>query len=64
MRAAMRGDFKLLQIGDNRFLYSLKADPQERRTVGQEYPELFKQLQEELESWLATAVGPTAPRTP
>ncbi|MCC7176391.1 MAG: sulfatase-like hydrolase/transferase [Bryobacterales bacterium] len=64
MRAAMRGDFKLLQIGDNRFLYNLKADPQERRTVGGEYPEIFKQLQKELESWLATAVAPAAVRVP
>jgi len=55
MRAAMRGDFKLLQIGDNKFLYNLKEDPGERRTVFAEYPEIFKQLQDELKAWLATA---------
>ncbi len=57
MHAAMRGDFKLLEIGDNnKFLYNLREDPGERRTLGQEYPEIFRQLQKELEAWRATAV--------
>ncbi len=56
MNAAMRGDFKLLEIGSNRFLYNLKNDPGERRTLGPEYPEMFKRLQSELNAWLATAV--------
>jgi arylsulfatase A-like enzyme len=55
MYAAMRGDFKLLQIGDNKFLYNVKEDPGERRTVFAENPELFKQLQDELKAWVATA---------
>lgn len=58
MHAAMRGDFKLLEIGGNPFLYNLKEDPGERRTLGPEYPDLFKQLQAELKAWLATEVKP------
>lgn len=56
MLAAMRGDFKYLQIGDNRFLYNVKTDPGERRTIAQEYPELFARLRKETEAWMATAV--------
>lgn len=56
MHAAMRGDFKLLITGDNKFLYNVKEDPQERRTLGGAHPELLKQLEAELKAWLATAV--------
>ncbi len=55
MQAAMRGDMKLLQIGGNSFLYNVRQDPGERRTLQGEYPELFKQLQAESKAWLATA---------
>ena len=58
MHAAMRGDFKLLDMGGNRFLYNVAEDPGERRTVAAEYPEIFKQLQAELEAWLATESKP------
>jgi arylsulfatase A len=51
MYAAMRGDLKLLQIGKERFLYNLAADPGERRTVFAEHPEMFKRLQAELDAW-------------
>ena len=54
--AAMRGDWKLLQMGKNRFLYNVKDDPQERRTQHGTNPEMFKQLQGELAAWLETAV--------
>jgi arylsulfatase A-like enzyme len=56
MVAAMRGDFKYLQIGDNRFLYNVKTDPTERRTIAQEYPEIFQRLRKETDAWMATAV--------
>lgn len=57
MLAAMRGDFKYLRIGDNNhFLYNVKTDPQERRTVGQEYPEIMQRLRKETDAWMATAV--------
>jgi hypothetical protein len=36
----------------------VKEDPQERRTLAPEYPEVFKQLDKELKDWLATAVRP------
>ena len=55
MLAAMRGDYKLLDIGGQQFLYNITEDPGERRTLFQEYPEIFKQLQGELKAWLATA---------
>jgi len=53
----MRGDFKYLQMGDNRFLYNLKVDPSERRTLAAEYPEIFQRLRKETEAWMATAVS-------
>ncbi len=52
MYAAMRGDFKLLVIGGQRYLYNLKDDPQERRTVAALYPEVFQRLNGELGEWL------------
>lgn len=55
MYAAMRGDFKLLEIGGNRFLYNVKDDPGERRTLGQVHPDIFKRLQADLKAWQATA---------
>ena len=55
MLAAMRGDYKLLDIGSNQFLYNVRQDIGERRTLQGEYPEIFKQLQGELKAWLATA---------
>jgi arylsulfatase A-like enzyme len=54
MLAAMRGDFKLLQLGDNRFLYNVEQDPGERRTIAQEHPEMFQRLRKELDAWMAT----------
>jgi arylsulfatase A-like enzyme len=56
MHAAMRGDWKLLRIGEtNRFLYNVKEDPQERRTRAGEHPDVVKSLQAELDDWLKTA---------
>lgn len=57
MRAAMRGDFKLLDISGTQFLYNVREDPGERRTLAAEYPEIFKRLQQELRAWLATATS-------
>ncbi|MEK7404270.1 MAG: sulfatase-like hydrolase/transferase [Acidobacteriota bacterium] len=56
MRAAMRGDFKLLDIRGARFLYNVREDPGERRTLAPEHPDIFKRLQAELEAWQATEV--------
>ncbi len=56
MRAAMRGDFKLLEIGGTRFLYNVREDPGERRTLFAEYPEIFKRLQADWKAWKATEV--------
>ena len=54
MHAAMRGDMKLLEIGGNAFLYNVREDLGERRTLAGEQPELFKQLRAELNAWKAT----------
>ncbi len=56
MYAAMRGDFKLLDIGGSQFLYNVAKDPGERRTILQEYPEIHKRLAAELTAWKATSV--------
>ncbi|MBI4903117.1 MAG: sulfatase-like hydrolase/transferase [Acidobacteria bacterium] len=56
MYAAMRGDFKYLRVGTNHFLYNVKDDPQERRTIGQEYPEMMKRLRAETDAWIKTEV--------
>jgi arylsulfatase A-like enzyme len=56
MRAAMRGDYKLLDISGSKFLYNVREDPGERRTLAPEYPELFKRLQAESQAWKATEV--------
>jgi len=56
MLAAMRGDFKLLEMGPNHFLYDVRSDPQERRTVAAEHPQIYKELQADLKTWLATEV--------
>jgi arylsulfatase A-like enzyme len=55
MYAAMRGDFKLLRINGADFLYNLRADPGERRTIAAGEPEVFKRLRSELEGWKNTA---------
>jgi arylsulfatase A-like enzyme len=64
MLAAMRGDFKYLQIGENGFLYDLSKDPTERRTVAQEYPEIFAQLRKETHDWMANAKPLPPPQPP
>jgi arylsulfatase A len=56
MLAAMHGDYKLLDLGGNKFLYNVRQDPGERRTLQGEYPDVFKRLQAELGAWMATAV--------
>lgn len=56
MYSAMRGDFKLLDIGGNQFLYNVRQDEGERRTIFAEYPDIFKRLKDELSAWQATAV--------
>lgn len=55
MYAAMRGDWKYLEIGPNKWLYNVKTDPQERRTYAQEHPDVFKNFQAEMKTWLSTA---------
>ncbi|HTM48000.1 MAG TPA: sulfatase-like hydrolase/transferase [Bryobacteraceae bacterium] len=56
MLAAMRGDFKLLDIAGQQFLYNVEADPGERRNLNAQYPDVMKQLTAELKAWFATEV--------
>ncbi len=56
MYAATCGDFKLLRINEADFLYNIREDPQERRTVAALYPDIFRRLQSELETWKASEV--------
>jgi len=64
--AAIRGRFKLVKTGGNRpELFDVEADPAERRNIAASHPELTKQLQEELKTWLATEVaGPPTASSP
>jgi len=54
MHAAMRGDFKLLQIGAANFLYNVRNDPGERRVLNAAEPDLSQRLRKELEAWHST----------
>ena len=57
--AAMRGDEKLvITSGGKPELYDVKADPAERRNLSALRPQVVKQLNEELQSWLNTEVQP------
>jgi len=53
--AALRGQFKLVvSHGGKSELYDVVGDPAERRDVSAEYPELTRQLRDELAAWLKT----------
>ncbi|SIO44333.1 Arylsulfatase A [Singulisphaera sp. GP187] len=53
--AAMRGAMKLVITSAGRpELFNVETDPAERRNAIAEYPELARQLQNELKTWLAT----------
>jgi arylsulfatase A len=53
--AAMRGELKLVVTGGNKpELFDVEADLAERKNLAGEKPELVKQLQKELDAWLAT----------
>ena len=55
--AAMRGNYKLLDINGARFLYDIERDPGERRNLAPELPEVFKQLAVDLAAWQASAIS-------
>ena len=53
--AALRGQFKLVVTrGGKPELYDVVGDPAERRDISAEYPELTRQLRDELDAWLET----------
>ncbi len=55
--AAMRGNYKLLDINGARYLYDVERDPGERRNLAPERPEIFKQLSADLLAWQKTAIA-------
>jgi arylsulfatase A-like enzyme len=53
--AAMRGNMKLVITGNTKAeLFNVETDPAERRSLHAEYPELYRQLQQDIKAWLAT----------
>ena len=53
-RAARDGDWKILKINDNSFLFDVVADPMERANLKDRHPEVFQRLAAEWNAWNAT----------
>jgi len=53
-RAFRSGDFKLLQINDDIFLYNLKKDPEEKRNLFPKFPEKGLELKKQYSRWEST----------
>lgn len=53
-RVVRKGDFKLLQINDDVFLYNLKQDPEEKRNLFPMFPEKGGQLKQQYSRWEST----------
>ena len=50
-RAARDGDWKILKIADNTFLFDVAADPMERANLKDRHPEVFNRLVAEWNAW-------------
>jgi arylsulfatase A-like enzyme len=50
-RAARDGDYKILQIGRNTFLFNVVEDPLERANLKERHPEVYQQLAAEWNAW-------------
>jgi arylsulfatase A-like enzyme len=53
-RAARDGDWKILKINDNAFLFDVAADPMERANLKDRHPDIFARLAAEWNAWNAT----------
>ena len=53
-RAARDGDWKILKINDNSFLFDVVADPMERANLKDRHPDVFARLAAEWNAWNAT----------
>jgi arylsulfatase A-like enzyme len=53
-RAAHDGDWKILKINDNSFLFDAVADPMERANLKDRHPDVFDRLAAEWNAWNAT----------
>ncbi|HET7084784.1 MAG TPA: sulfatase-like hydrolase/transferase [Rhizomicrobium sp.] len=52
-RAARDGDWKILKINGNSFLFDVAADPMERANLKNRHPDIFNRLAAEWDSWNA-----------
>jgi hypothetical protein len=50
-RAARDGDWKILKINDNAFLFDVAADPMERANLMARHREIFARLAQEWDAW-------------
>ena len=53
-QACREGDWKYLKILDNRFLFNVVEDPQERANLEDRHPEIFDSLIRKWQAWNAT----------
>jgi arylsulfatase A-like enzyme len=53
-RAARDGDFKILKILDNTFLFNVVEDPLERANLKNRHPEIYNRMVAEWNAWNAT----------
>ena len=52
-RAIREGNFKLLRIAGNSFLFDLTKDPLERANLKDTHPEIFARLSQKYDAWNA-----------
>jgi arylsulfatase A-like enzyme len=57
-KAARRGKWKYLQMGENAFLFDIEADPMERANLKDRQPQVFRSLREEWQAWNETMLPP------
>ncbi len=50
-RAARDGDWKILKIADNTFLFDVAADPMERANLKARHPDVFERLAAQWDAW-------------
>jgi len=53
-RAMRDGDWKILKIDNNTFLFDVAADPMERANLKNRHPDVFNRLAAEWNAWNAT----------
>jgi uncharacterized sulfatase len=59
--AIRKGDWKYLTSGDRQYLFNLATDPEEKRNLLAQQPELGRTLHDQLEQWSQTLMPPGIP---